>query len=60
MKLYFQANKNRIAIDTDNKVYCIDYFFLGGYRSYIKISTSDYKELIEKCNNEYYEINWYA
>lgn len=50
MKLYFQAGKkHRIAIDFNNRCYCTDYSYLGGYRSYIQISATAYESLLGQC-----------
>lgn len=46
MRLYFQAGKKRLAIDTDRKVWNNNYFYLGAHRHYIKVSAADYKELL--------------
>ena len=51
MKLYFQAGKNhRLAINTERKTWNTNYFYLGSHRSYIKISTADYKELLKEID----------
>jgi len=61
MKLYFQAGKDkRIAIDTKDKVFTTDYWFLGGYKHYIKVTAEEYKDLIKQCMEDHYQINWYA
>jgi len=61
MKLYFQSGKNkRIAIDTKDKVFTTDYWFLGGYKHYIKVTAEEYKDLIKQCMEDHYQINWYA
>lgn len=36
MKLYFQAGKKRLAIDTVHQTYNTDYYYLGAFHSYIK------------------------
>lgn len=51
MKLYFSAGKNkRLAIDTERKIWNNNYFYLGGHRSYIKISAHDYNELLQEID----------
>lgn len=57
MKLYFQSGKSkRLAIDTENKTYSTNYFYLGGWKEYIKVSDTDYRELVAECiNNDYTE-----
>ena len=55
MKLYFQSGKNkRLAIDTENKTYCTNYWFLGGWKEYIKVSDTGYRELLAQCINDGY------
>jgi hypothetical protein len=54
MVLYFKTGKNRLAFDTDKKIYCDNYFLLGGYKKYIKISSSDYNELRILIDDEQY------
>lgn len=59
MKLYFQAGtRKRLAIDTDRKTWNNNYFYLGGHRKYIKISTADYTDILREidfCGYEYQE-----
>lgn len=51
MKLYFQAGKSkRLAIDTKNKTWNNNYFYLGSHRNYIKIKTSSYYELLKEID----------
>lgn len=61
MKLYFQAGKQRLAIDTENRTYNTDYFYLGGFKEYIKVSAIDLRrikaELDFNCYD--YEENFY-
>ena len=45
MKLFFQCGNNRLAIDTERKCYCIDYYYLGGWKTYITIIRKDMKKL---------------
>ncbi len=59
MKLYFSTGKKRLAIDTENKCFCIDYWLLGGWKSYIKISARDYDELLKDVISSGYAPNWY-
>ena len=49
MKQYFQAGKHRLFIDHGNKTYCTNYFYLGGYETYIKINLIDYREMLSAC-----------
>lgn len=58
MRLYFQAGKNkRVAIDTDRKTWNNNYFYLGGHRTYIKISTADYVALIREIDFNAYDYD---
>ena len=51
MKLYFSAGKNkRLAIDTERRIWNNNYFYLGGFRQYIKISASDYTWILQEIN----------
>lgn len=61
MKLYFSAGKNkRLAIDTNRRTWNNSYCYLGGYRHYIKISVSDFNDLLREIDfNAYeYEVNF--
>lgn len=60
MKLYFSTGKKRLGIDTENKCFCTDYWFLGGWKTYVKISLADYNELVNECILNNYTPNWYA
>lgn len=55
MKLYFSTSKKRLAFDTDTKTYSTDYFYLGGWKSYIKISTMDFCNLKAELIREGYK-----
>lgn len=57
MRLYFQAGKKRLAIDTRRQTWNNDYFYLGGHRHYIKISTADYKELLQEIDFNCYDYD---
>lgn len=55
MRFYFQAGKNkRLAINTETNEYCNNYFYLGAYHEYIKISVADYNALWERYVENYY------
>ena len=60
MILYFKSNKKRLAINTDTKTYNTNYFYLGGYRDYIKLSQADYTKVIEEIefNNYTHDENF--
>ena len=60
MILYFKSNKKRLAINTEKKTYNTNYFYLGGYREYIKLSASDYTKVIEEItfNNYTHDENF--
>lgn len=60
MILYFKSNKKRLAINTENKTYNTNYFYLGGYREYIKLSATDYTKIIEEIqfNNYTHDENF--
>lgn len=58
MKLYFQSGKKRIAIDTEQHAYSTNYFFLGGWKEYIKVNQAGYRELLSQCINEGYATKW--
>lgn len=60
MILYFKSNKKRLAINTENKTYNTNYFYLGGYREYIKLSPADYTKIIEEIqfNNYTHDENF--
>lgn len=60
MILYFKSNRKRLAINTDNKTYNTNYFYLGGYREYIKLSAADYTKIIEEIqfNNYTHDENF--
>lgn len=49
MKLYFQSGSKRLAIDTESKTYCTNYFYLGGFRVYVKIDRNGLKSLVSDC-----------
>lgn len=50
MILYFKAGKKRLAINTEKETYNTNYFYLGGYREYIKISPTDYNKILEEID----------
>ena len=51
MKLYFAAGKSkRLAINTENKTWNNNYWYLGGHRHYIKISASDYIDILRELD----------
>lgn len=50
MRLYFSDGKHRLAIDTDRKVYNDNYFYLGGYKDYIKVKYSDIRNILTEMN----------
>lgn len=51
MRLYFSAGKNkRLAIDTVKQTWNNNYFYLGGFKDYIKISSSDYTKIIREID----------
>lgn len=58
MKLYFQTGKKRIAIDTEQKAYTTNYFFLGGWKEYIKINEAAYREIMNQCIQDGYKSKW--
>lgn len=45
MRLYFQAGKKRLAIDTNRKTWNNNYFYLGGYKDYIKVTLTDLRKI---------------
>lgn len=45
MILYFQAGKQRLAINTEKRTYNTNYFYLGGFKEYIKVSATDLKRI---------------
>lgn len=45
MTLYFQAGKQRLAINTVKRTYNTNYFYLGGYKQYIKVSATDLRRI---------------
>jgi hypothetical protein len=49
MKQYFQAGKHRLFIDHGNKTYCTNYFYLGGYESYVKIHLVELNDMVHEC-----------
>lgn len=58
MKLYFTTGKKRLALDTETKTYSVDYFYLGGWKDYIKISSLDrYNILAALMTDGYTESN---
>lgn len=57
MRLYFQAGKKRLAIDTRRRTWNNDYFYLGGFRHYIKISAGDYAELLKEIDFNAYDYD---
>lgn len=57
MILYFQAGKTRLAINTDDKTYSNDYWYLGGFRDYIKTSAFSLKEIHNKAVNDCYRLD---
>jgi len=48
MKLFFQCDNNRLAIDTEHKCYCTDYFYLGGWKTYITIKRKGMKDILDQ------------
>lgn len=55
MKLYFQAGKNhRLAIDTKVKVYSTNYWALGSYKHYMKVSMRELNDLMKELQSENY------
>ena len=54
MKLYFQSGRKRIAIDTEAKTYSTNYYFLGGWKEYIKVNDLGYREILSQCVREGY------
>jgi hypothetical protein len=58
MRLYFQCGKKRIAIDTEQKAYSTNYFFLGGWKEYIKINEAAYREIMNQCIQNGYKSKW--
>ena len=50
MRLYFSTGKKRIGIDTKKETYNNNYFYLGGFKDYIKISNADYTKLEKELN----------
>lgn len=51
MRLYFTAGKNkRLAIDTNKQTWNNNYFYLGGFKQYIKISVSDYNRILREID----------
>lgn len=58
MKMFFSAGKNkRLAIDTSKRTWNNNYFYLGGHRHYIKISVSDFAEIMEEIKSNGYEYD---
>lgn len=58
MRLYFQAGRtHRLAIDTDKKTWNDNFCYLGGHKQYIKISVSDYIELLKEIDFHCYDYN---
>lgn len=57
MRLYFQAGKKRLAIDTRRKTWNNNFFYLGGYHHYIKISAADYTELLREIDFNAYDYD---
>jgi len=45
MILKFQSGKSRLAVDLDKKTYNDNYFYLGGWDTYIDVKSSDLKQL---------------
>lgn len=58
MRLYFQCGRKRIAIDTEQKAYSTNYFFLGGWKEYIKINEAAYREIMNQCIQNGYKSKW--
>jgi hypothetical protein len=54
MTLYFQSGKNRLMIDTDKKVYSTNYYWLGGWREYIKVSDTARREILAQAVSDGY------
>lgn len=50
MRLFFQSGKKRLAIDTRRQTWNNNYFYLGGFRQYIKISAADYNNLLREID----------
>lgn len=51
MRLYFSAGKNkRLAIDTERHTWNNNYWYLGGHKHYIKISVSDYIDIMREID----------
>jgi hypothetical protein len=57
MKLYFQSTgRKRLFIDTDKKTYSNNYYLLGGWREYIKISDAGIREITAQAINDGYKL----
>jgi hypothetical protein len=50
MRLYFSTGKKRLAFDTERKTWNDNYFYLGGYREYIKVNNADYIKIQEEID----------
>ena len=55
MKLYFQAGKHRIAINTIKKTYNTNFCYLGPWHDYIMVTYRDYKKLLSEIDFNGYE-----
>ena len=55
MKLYFQCGKNkRLAINTTEKTYNNNFCYLGGWKTYIKVNSEAYNDILTKAKIDGY------
>ncbi|MBQ7762522.1 MAG: hypothetical protein IJ382_03225 [Flavobacteriales bacterium] len=57
MKLYFQAGKKRLAIDTVHQTYNTDYYYLGAFHNYIKTDRAGLDTIMQELDFNCYQYN---
>lgn len=57
MKLYFQAGKKRLAIDTVYRTYNTDYYYLGAFHNYIKTDRAGLDAIMQELDFNCYQYN---
>lgn len=57
MKLYFQAGKKRLAIDTVHQTYNTDFDYLGAFHNYIKTDRAGLDAIMQELDFNCYQYN---
>jgi len=57
MKLYFQAGKKRLAINTEKRTWNNNYYYLGPWHTYIKTDAAGLRDIARELDFNSYDYD---